>query len=321
MQMDLDAASGQRTGIAPKLTLSQRLMGLDGKGGFRVDNPQVQQRPLNSFSPSSTVPGRLELTGNPWLGASQSPFALSQQAPPSPGSGNNAIVNMTAQTRDHSGIPRPAAVPKVNPNLRISDPRRHLTASGGQTRGTLQSQPPQGQQQPQRERLTQAEREAVAGVAYSETTGGTVAEHEAIISVILNRVQSGQRQYVNHGQHVNVHNVVHANTRGVPQFQGVGRRNERNFAHSNDAGAQSARNAAANITQTGPTNHATAFIVTRGGEPTQRQEQNLGNVHRVDRVGNVFLYEPGPAPTSTVPRPAKTQRPQPPRQPSSEVPR
>ncbi len=133
-------------------------------------------------------------------------------------------------------------------------------------------------------------------MAYSESTRGTVAEHEAVISVILNRAESGERQYVQRGQDVTVNNVIHA----PRQFQGVGGGQERNFAGMTDQGAQNARTAAANVAQNGPTTNATFFLATGGTEPRADQVRRLGNVHAVGRVGNIFLYAPGPAPAAPV---------------------
>lgn len=70
----------------------------------------------------------------------------------------------------------------------------------------------------------------------------------------------------------------------------------RAFSHIHTQGAENARKAAAYIAEHGPTNNATEYIVTHGEEPTPDQVRRLGNVHFVQRVGNVFLYEPGPAP-------------------------
>jgi len=121
MQMDLDAASGQRTGIAPKLTLGQRLMGLDGSGGFRVDNPQVRQQLSNRFSPASASPSRFESTNTRWLTDGHTAFARGQQPTSSPKpAGGPSIVDMTAQTKIPSRIPRPVAVPDVEPNLNLN---------------------------------------------------------------------------------------------------------------------------------------------------------------------------------------------------------
>jgi len=155
--------------------------------------------------------------------------------------------------------------------------------------------PPTAQQQNQNQ-LTPGQQRLVGALAYSETTTGTQAEQEAIISVVVNRADSGDRQYVNRGQAVNVENVANATApNGQREFQGVGGRNFNAFLNGppNNPGARNAAAAAANISQHGPTNHATAFLVTRGQAPTQRQVHNLGHVHFVGRVGNVFLYAPG----------------------------
>jgi RHS repeat-associated protein len=162
-------------------------------------------------------------------------------------------------------------------------------AAQQQAQQAAQQQPQQ--QQPQ-QHLTPAQQQAAGAVAYSEATRGTVAEHQAIISVIVNRAESHDRQYVNHGQQVTVENVINARN----QFQGVNGRNAQQFPHANNQGAQNARTAAANVAQRGPANHATAFIVTTGRQPTRAEVRRLGNVHFVERVGNVFLYERGPAP-------------------------
>ena len=69
----------------------------------------------------------------------------------------------------------------------------------------------------------------------------------------------------------------------------------RDFSRIHTEGAENARKAAAYVAEHGPTNNATAYIITNGEEPTPAQVRRLGNVHFVQRVGNVFLYEPGPA--------------------------
>jgi hypothetical protein len=49
-----------------------------------------------------------------------------------------------------------------------------------------------------------------AAMSYAEKTDGTVAEHEAMQSTVMNRVASGQRQYVKKGEPVTEKNVIHA---------------------------------------------------------------------------------------------------------------
>lgn len=70
----------------------------------------------------------------------------------------------------------------------------------------------------------------------------------------------------------------------------------RQFSHIHTEGAENARKAAAYIAEHGPTNNATAYIITNGEEPTPVQVRRLGDVHFVQRVGDVFLYQPGGAP-------------------------
>jgi hypothetical protein len=131
-------------------------------------------------------------------------------------------------------------------------------------------------------------------VSYSEKTDGTVAEHEAIQSTIMNRVASGERQYVDKGKPVNEFNVVHASK----QYRGVGKRNFSDYQRgiASGPGARNAAMANENLRRTGkPTNDATFFIVNPGGEPpTDQQVHRLGNVVPAGRVGDVYLYKPNP---------------------------
>jgi RHS repeat-associated protein len=190
--------------------------------------------------------------------------------------------------RDLSSAP---GISEVTEMEVIPDGLQQHPDTGAAHPGQQQPQPPAAQPQ-QHQHLTAPQQQAAAAVAYSETTRGSVQEDEAIISVVVNRAESGDHQYVDRGRPVTVQNVIHA--RG--QFQGVNGRNARHFPNAHNAGAQNARAAAANVSQNGPTNHATAFLVTGGREPAAAEIRGLGNVHFVQRVGNVFLYEPGPTP-------------------------
>lgn len=162
-------------------------------------------------------------------------------------------------------------------------------------------QPPPRPQQPQpppQERLTPEQQRMAAAQAYAEDTNATQEEHEAMISVMLNRANSRDRQYVDHGQPVTFENVMRATAPNrLPQFQGFQGPNYR--AHitgrADNQGARNGTAAAANISRNGPTNNAT-FYIDSNTPPTPRQERGLGNVHRVGQVGRVYLYAPGPAP-------------------------
>jgi RHS repeat-associated protein len=159
----------------------------------------------------------------------------------------------------------------------------------------LPSQAPAQQQTTSQNQLTPDQQLLSGAVAYSENTRASRAEYEAIISVIVNRADSGDTQFVGHGQTVNVENVVNARApNGQYQFNGVNGRqfNAYSQGQANNQGARNAAAAAAEISRHGPTNQATFFIATHGRAPTQREVRNLGNVHPVGRVGNVFLYAP-----------------------------
>ena len=121
-------------------------------------------------------------------------------------------------------------------------------------------------------------------LSYAEKTDGTVAEHEAMQSTVMNRVASGKRQYVGKGKSVNEENVIHAPHQylGVPRPSAANRTQESNFqkyqsGKATGPGARNAERADQILSRTGkPANDATLFIVNRGGKaPSERQEHNL----------------------------------------------
>jgi len=121
-----------------------------------------------------------------------------------------------------------------------------------------------------------------------------VAEHEAMQSTIMNRVSSGERQFVDKGKPVNEYNVIHA----TKQYQAVGTDRFQDYTGGkvNNSGARNAAKAAENLRRTGmPTNDATSFIVNQGGKaPSEKQVHALGNVIPAGQVGDVYLYKPKP---------------------------
>lgn len=282
-----------------------------------VSLPPEQHGLFSSFIPTGTIPTtsgpddpqtpQRQAVGNEALGRSvgQAAGALTEA-----GLGGGQMLNPSAAVpgatqRMNSGsiIQGPAAARDVRPNLNINNPRQTRRALGRTLAPLMQSI--RGSQPPQAVRhLTQDDRDTAAGVAYSENTRATVPEYEAIISVILNRARSGQRQFVDPDQPLTVENVMQAHARrrngqrGINQFQGVGGANQQNFTHTHDPGSQNARSAAENIAAHGPTNRATFFIVTRDGNPPPtRQVQNLGrNLAQVGHEGSVYLYAPAPTP-------------------------
>ena len=61
---------------------------------------------------------------------------------------------------------------------------------------------------PQRQTNTPAQVRTERGaMSYTEKTNGTVAEHEAMQSTVMNRIASGHRNYA-HGGDLNEHNVI-----------------------------------------------------------------------------------------------------------------
>jgi hypothetical protein len=141
-------------------------------------------------------------------------------------------------------------------------------------------------------------------VSYSEKANGTVAEHEAMQSTVMNRIASGHRNYA-HGGELNEHNVILAPN----QYQGTSNDPSSNFQRyltgmARDAGAKNAMEADQNLRRTGKaTTDAISFIVHRDGSaPTDDEIMRLGNVERAEpyKIGDVYLYrEKKPTPART----------------------
>jgi hypothetical protein len=135
-------------------------------------------------------------------------------------------------------------------------------------------------------------------MSYSEKANGTVAEHEAMQSPVMNRVASGKGYWVKKGQEVNEKNVIEA----PRQYQGVTRNKSGfdNYYHgnANDAGAHNAVQADQNLMRTGkPTNDGTSFVVHHDGSaPSDEDIFAMGHVvpAKPPRVGSVYLYKPAP---------------------------
>src|SRR5215469_9217783 len=296
-----------------KPTIGQRIVRGASSGMPRTMSPPNVETTTSRFSLPLEQPGLFSsfIPGGPFQstngsGNSQAPQrqagnseALGKSA--AEAAGMVAGAGLGARKMLHPSTP--TATPDVRPNLNIQNPRQAQKALGRALEPFMQSI--RNSQLPQADRhLTQQDRDTAAGVAYSENTHATVPEHEAIISVILNRARSGQRQFVDPGQPLTVENVMQAHARrrngreGTNQFQGVGGDNEQNFVRTHDQGSRNARTAAENIAVHGPTNRATFFIVTRDGNPpSTRQVRNPGrNLAQVGHEGSVYLYAPAPTP-------------------------
>ena len=152
---------------------------------------------------------------------------------------------------------------------------------------------------PQRQSSTPAPgRTELGAVSYVELGRGTVEEHEAVQSTVLNRIASGHKYYA-HGEEPNEHNVIHA----PGQYQGVALFPDRfrDYLDGTAVGAQNAAQAERNLRRTGkPTTNATAYIAHLDGSPPSDEEVwRLGDVQKADpyRAGRVYLYAPkAPAP-------------------------
>jgi hypothetical protein len=146
----------------------------------------------------------------------------------------------------------------------------------------------QTQQQPKAIATTQStpEQHQEAATAYGEKTTQTLDEGKALASVVTNRINSGDPQYIHLGSVINPRD-----------FQGVGGVNYNDYLNGNATGpgAQHAAEARRFVDTYGPTNNATFFIVRPdGAAPTSRMMHNLGHVKPgyPPKVGDVFLFAP-----------------------------
>ena len=141
-------------------------------------------------------------------------------------------------------------------------------------------------------------------MSYSEKANGTMAEHEAMQSTVMNRIASGHRNYANGGE-LNEHNVILA----PHQYQGTSNDPNSNFQRyltgkATDVGAQNAMEADQNLRRTGKaTTDAISFIVHRDGSPpTDDEIMRLHNVEQAEpyKIGSVYLFrEKKPTPSRT----------------------
>jgi RHS repeat-associated protein len=190
------------------------------------------------------------------------------------GKDSNSSNGGSSGGSSNSAPPTPAP---SNPNPASPDP-----AAQQQQQSTTPEAPASPAAPPA---LTPAQQQQAAA-AYAEKTTQTPAEAQALASVIQNRINSGQSQYVHDGSVINPHDL-----------QGVGGTNYNAFmqGHAAGAGAQNATAAVGYVQAHGPTTNATFFIVRPGGAPpTARMLHNLGHVvpGNPPRVGDVFLFVP-----------------------------
>jgi spore germination cell wall hydrolase CwlJ-like protein len=261
------------------------------QGGHTTHSEPVQSPSVNGMSQ-----GLGRAAGTRMGSAANGALATAARQSSTSGTSNTPVVDVSNLVRARSRIHQAKPVPEVKPNLALR-PNKNDRDQFKKTLGTVM----QGMDKPRVPRavrhLTEDDKQRVAHEAYGETARGSVQEHEAIISTILNRVRSGDRQYVDHGQEFTVANVIGAHTRkGNHQFQAIDNDAYVAFSQANDQGSRNAQIAAENVAANGPTTHATAFIVTNGRLPRSDEVSHLGKVQFVQRIGNVFLYEPKPTP-------------------------
>ena len=128
-------------------------------------------------------------------------------------------------------------------------------------------------------------------MSYTELGKGTVDEHKAVQSTVLNRIRSGQTDFA-HGKELNEHNVIFA----PHQYQAVALFPDRFAAYLKGTAtlAQNAAQAERELRRTGPTTDATFYIAhLDGSPPTDHEVMNLGrNLEFERKVGRVYLYKP-----------------------------
>ncbi|MGH9436353.1 MAG: hypothetical protein ACRD22_00300, partial [Terriglobia bacterium] len=140
-------------------------------------------------------------------------------------------------------------------------------------------------------RYVEREKEEIAAEIYGEKVHGTVKEYEAMASVILNRVNSGERQYVAKGMPITVHNVLH----DPGQFGAEGNVPNLHFIRGdvNFFRRLTVMIAVDEVFARGPTTTAMSFIAPPGGgQPTAGDVKALGNVVPANppAIGEVYLY-------------------------------
>lgn len=192
-------------------------------------------------------------------------LALAAQKIPPASLRKPPVVDASNLVRARSRIHLPQPVPDVKPNLAVTsknDQKQFKNRLSGLMQGIRETPLPRAVRH-----LTQDDINEASAVAYSENVNGSVDEYEAIISAILNRVRSGDRQFVDPGQQFTVHNVIHSKKHGN-QFQGVTENpNDASgthywkFASNHTPAAEKARIAAENIAAHGPTHDQRFFIV------------------------------------------------------------
>src|SRR4029077_7441163 len=133
-------------------------------------------------------------------------------------------------------------------------------------------------------------RSELGAMSYTELGRGTIEEHEAVQSTVLNRIASGHRYWA-HGRELNEHNVITA----PDQYQGVTENPERfqDYLHGTARDAQNAAQAERELRRTGrPTTDATSYVAHIDGSPPSDDEIfRLGHVVYVGNVGRVYLYK------------------------------
>ena len=155
-------------------------------------------------------------------------------------------------------------------------------ATGSQTQATTSAQ-------------SRQTRQAVEAEVYGEKSNATTAGYEAMTSVIINRANSGDRQYVNSGKAVNLNNVLER--KGAFQARGTRPYNAFLRGRASQSSLSSVRSAVTHIIENGPTTNATFFIANpHGRSPTAAQVHALGNIMpaRPPEIDGIYLYVPRP---------------------------
>jgi len=104
--------------------------------------------------------------------------------------------------------------------------------------------------------VTEVEKKELAAIAYAEDVRGTLEEHKAIVSSVLNRYLSGEKQFAEPGQEVTISNVIAAKD----QYQAFNKEaylNALNGKPDYRAGYASAQRAVEYILKKGVTTNAT----------------------------------------------------------------
>jgi len=160
---------------------------------------------------------------------------------------------------------------------------------------TTPPQSPTGVAAQEQDQLSQTDQNNVTALVCAEACTSSKAGQEAVTSAILNRANSGEKQYVAPGKDVNVTNVVESG-----QFQGIKLPTYKQALAgklNNSPGFKSAQAAVADVLKNGVTTNATFIFNGKSPPPNNTWMGRAVQSGRLApatpaKVGDWYLYVP-----------------------------